>query len=413
MRHSKNWTYFFKIALVIGVIAILRVFLAVVVPKGGMTAESTALVSSTVREFFPEAVFIEKDEMFTSRMRVLGPGRGFLGYLILTSPFADHIVGYAGPTPVLMAKTGDGIILDARMLENSETPGFNAKVKSSGLLESLQGLHWRKVSQKEVDAVTGATFTSKAVIRSVRHTLTALEYASKTKKTGEDPSEKISSESRLGGIVRSISRVSFGGLLAIIIASAAFFTAVTEFSGKQRVRTFILLMSLIWLGFARAELISIDLIVNWVVRGVFTGASAGLLIIAVATILVSATKGKALYCYYICPFGAMQEFAGKIFPAKIKISRNLFVVLSKIRYAFLLAIPAALFIFPSAYFSKVEPFTAFAFTTAGGLVFFIAGFSLFFSLFVPRFWCVFLCPTGAFFEIFRRSSSGKSPGKKY
>jgi len=402
MTFPLKYRRFFKVVLTISIIVVLRHYISGVIATDEFSVDAVISPGSPVKKFFTDAEFIGVDNDFQGNIKVFDPSGKLIGGLISTLPASSHISGYAGPTPVLIAVSGDDVIVGTHLLKNSETPAFDQAVRASGLLESFHGLHLREASQKDIDAVTGATFTSKSVICSIRHTLTALEADSKAEREEEGLlSAKIPSESRFDNIRRAIAHIPFSIAITFLIVAAAFFTAVMDFPGKQKARTVILLFSLIWLGFARAELISIDLIIRWVVRGVFTVATAGLLMIAMATIFVSVVKGKALYCHYICPFGAMQEFAGKIFPWKVKISKRLFLFLSKIRYAVLLAVAGSILIFPFASFSQIEPFAAFAFTTAGELVVFIAGFSLFFSLFIPRFWCVFLCPTGAFFELFR------------
>ena len=52
-------------------------------------------------------------------------------------------------------------------LKSAESPKYYAKVKKA-LLEKWNGLKVKEASQLKVDAVTGATYSSEAVVKNVR-----------------------------------------------------------------------------------------------------------------------------------------------------------------------------------------------------------------------------------------------------
>jgi uncharacterized protein with FMN-binding domain len=364
-------------------------------------------------KLFGQTVFLEQNAEASGIMKAYDTSGSLLGYLVSTSEYAGHIKGYAGPTPILIAISREGTITGTRLLKNSETPAFDSLVRSSPLLEDLHGTHWKDAAFKDIDAVSGATFTSKAVTATVKHTLSRLELDDAGLKSDTKiASEKGSPEKHAGTPSDKQTRPDAGGVFTALVALCAFFAATTSLRKIRGIRTFILLISLIWLGFIRGELISADLISKWTVRGMFTGASAGLLFTAVLSVLTAAVKGKPLYCGYLCPFGALQEFINKYSPWKIRLPRKTFIFLSRLRYFLLFYIAVSLFFFPSMDLTETEPFTMFAFPSASAAVLLIAGVSLGLSLFLFRPWCSFLCPTGAFFEIFRKNSP-IVPGKGY
>lgn len=79
--------------------------------------------------------------------------------------------GYVGTTP-LEVYIRKNRVVKVVALPNRESPKYFAKVKSQ-LLSAWNGKKVGKARKLEVDAVTGATFSSKAVMANVK---AALEY---------------------------------------------------------------------------------------------------------------------------------------------------------------------------------------------------------------------------------------------
>lgn len=305
-----------------------------------------------------------------------------LGTLVSSETTGNDIKGYAGPTPVLIAITPEEVIVGIKTLPSKESRNFISKVERSGFLEGFLGYSMSDAARRNVDAVTGATFTSRALARTITH---AASVYSSVPEISEGNS-------------------SFGKeeIITLFIILAAVIAALTPLKGWGLLRTFVLLVSFLWFGILKGELISLERIVNWTVRGGSPQGAYGLLLVAVFSVVVSILFGKSLYCRYICPFGALQEFAGLIKIKKIKIPPSTFAVLARAKYILLLSAAGTLMFFPSADLSVMEPFKVFAFRTAGLFVFLFAGFFVFLSIFFCRPWCCFFCPTGAFLEIFRK-----------
>ena len=90
-----------------------------------------------------------------------------LGTVLFSSPYSDQIKGFNGPTPLLIALDADGRIKTVALLENEETPRFAQSVVEGGLYESWNGLTVEEALDKQVDAVSGATYTSNGVKKSL------------------------------------------------------------------------------------------------------------------------------------------------------------------------------------------------------------------------------------------------------
>ncbi|NLG11664.1 MAG: RnfABCDGE type electron transport complex subunit G [Elusimicrobia bacterium] len=82
-----------------------------------------------------------------------------------------HIVeaGYGGPIVIKAGFDIDSKIKDVRILEETETPGLGVKIKEKTFLDQFTGksgnmLYLKKYnSEGTIDAITGATISSKAV----------------------------------------------------------------------------------------------------------------------------------------------------------------------------------------------------------------------------------------------------------
>lgn len=97
--------------------------------------------------------------------------------VINTTTLADDVEGYAGPTPLkIYVKAGKVEKIEA--LKNIETPKYWALIKRD-LLGKWNGLAVKKAATQQVDVITGATYTSEAVIENVKR---GLEYYNKSGK---------------------------------------------------------------------------------------------------------------------------------------------------------------------------------------------------------------------------------------
>ena len=90
---------------------------------------------------------------------------------INTTYLGADVAGFNGPTPVEISMV-KGVITRIEALPNQETPRFFQMVKDS-LLTRLVGktVEEAKALEPDVDAVSGATYSSNAVIRNIRRGL--------------------------------------------------------------------------------------------------------------------------------------------------------------------------------------------------------------------------------------------------
>lgn len=133
--------------------------------KQNCTASGLAL---EVANAFPTAKSVKKE---ANRTAVYDAKNVLLGYAVYSKPASDGIKGYAGETPVMIALDTKMNVKSVTLLDNKETPAYLQKVISAGLLNSWNGLSPKKAVKKKVDAVAGATYSSRSIIQSVQAAL--------------------------------------------------------------------------------------------------------------------------------------------------------------------------------------------------------------------------------------------------
>ena len=97
-------------------------------------------------------------------------------YIVNTTTLAQDMEGYNGPTPVEVYIKKNKIV-KVVPLKSQEGPKYVAKVKKD-MLPKYEQMNVKKGTVQDVDAVTGATFTSKAVQENIRR---AVAYYKKHK----------------------------------------------------------------------------------------------------------------------------------------------------------------------------------------------------------------------------------------
>ena len=97
-------------------------------------------------------------------------------YVIDTTELGKDIEGYQAPTPLKVYIKNDKVE-KIEFLKSQETPKYYVKVKKA-LLEKWNGLKVKDAKNQQVDVVTGATYSSEAVIQNVQ---LGLDYYQKNK----------------------------------------------------------------------------------------------------------------------------------------------------------------------------------------------------------------------------------------
>ena len=87
--------------------------------------------------------------------------------VVNTTDLCKDVVGYNGPTPLKITIV-DNVVASVEALPNDETPRFFDLVRAGGLLDAVVGKTPAEAAEMPLDAVSGATFSSNAVIANLR-----------------------------------------------------------------------------------------------------------------------------------------------------------------------------------------------------------------------------------------------------
>lgn len=98
-------------------------------------------------------------------------------FVINTTELGKDVEGYQGTTP-LKVYIKNNKVEKIEFLKSTETPKYYVKVKKA-LQEKWNGKKVKEAKTMQVDVVTGATYSSEAVIENVRR---ALDYYQNHKK---------------------------------------------------------------------------------------------------------------------------------------------------------------------------------------------------------------------------------------
>ena len=97
------------------------------------------------------------------------------GGKVTTIAFDSSAIGYGGPISVMVGVNMDGSLAAVSIMSHSETPGLGARSTEPWFTAQFKGLSLGAVglSSKggKVDAISGASITSGAVVKAVREAL--------------------------------------------------------------------------------------------------------------------------------------------------------------------------------------------------------------------------------------------------
>lgn len=340
--------------------------------------ELPAIELSEVQEMFPEACRLQWAD--TSYYLVKDANDKTLGAAMLSAPYSDGVKGYAGRTPLLICLDKEGRIFNVRLLANNETPGFVNRLVKSGYFASWNGMSVDEALNADVDAVSGATYSSRGVQNSLKARLAVVSRQRVT------PRDHVS---QWGNVII---------MVLVLMALACFFMP-----GKTKtLRLVVLLLSVVVIGFWQNALFSLVRLYGWLTSGISWQLEWAIILLFVLSLVMPLFTGKAFYCSYLCPMGGLQELAGKACKKKVTVSHKLTLALLLVRKLFLLTVLVLLLLGLSLNLACVEPFSVFSIRSLTVFSVAFAAVVLAVSLFVNRAWCRFLCPTGLLFDLVRR-----------
>ncbi len=371
------------LVLVAAAIVVLRLFLyqPPVKPAHGDLQNVRALVDA-IKTVTPDAATVTVYDNKTVQIKDRD-GKP-VGYAVDTTGMPGLVEGYLGKVPVVIVLSSDGTIVGTAPLANQETPSYIDKVKAKGLFNAFNGLKpTDALARQDVDAVSGATYTSMAVLSAARAGFGSVSHLS------FKPAPAY-----------SIWTVGNAAALLVILFGLICWLKPRKF---RRMRPLLLVADVVILGFLQGAMLSTALFSAWIggEPGLILRANNVILLTVLAlSILLPLITGRHFWCSQLCPFGAASELATKIPVKRFAMKAGARKVLRIVGLVYLSGILGILVVWPGLDLASFEPFAAFSLTAAPIASIVIAIVFLVISMFCPRLWCRFLCPTGKLLEAF-------------
>lgn len=297
---------------------------------------------------------------------------------INTSSLCPDITGYAGPVPVEI-NIASGRIVSVMPLDNAETPSFFKKVTSSGLPDRWTGLTPSEAASLHVDAVAGATYSSHALIANVQAGIA--RYMS-------DHNDIITQ-----GISPKESHrdARFYCMLAVLIAAMSLPLVIKN----RRYRIIQQLLNAGVLGFWGGTFVDYTMMLGVMSNGIVSLASVTTVLMLVAAFIYPLFGKKGYYCAWVCPLGSLQELASDCNPHhRIHLSPATVKTLTTFRMILWGALMICLWTGMWMSWIDYELFTAFMVREAATGVLIAGAAVVLLSVWIPRPYCRFICPTG-------------------
>lgn len=364
-------------------LALAALLLIVVVwVLGALRAEANLMPA--VQQVFPEAGHFERQaDGFYLAYRDESQGE-LLGYVAIGE--AD---GYGGPLTLAVGVDPSGEVLGAVVADHKETSAWMAKVARGKLLDALVEKRYDQpfTIGDDLDGVTGATYTSKAVAAA------ALEGSRKAAGYLGLPVEQAAAP-----------EIQFGlpEIAVLALYGVGFIAHQKNFKYKKQARWGSMLSGLVVIGFMYSIPLTLAYIAKillgywpqWQTNLYFYFLTGGIL-------LVLLLDKKNPYCDWFCPFGAAQECLGLVGGAKVRKPARFqegFKWLQR-----LLALAALLLgvYFRSPGLASYELFGTLFKLVGSSFQFIALGLVIIASLFIARPWCNYLCPVRPVTDLIR------------
>lgn len=361
--------------------------------------------------WFSDAADVAWSDEHPGRYAVLDADGKLLGHVFRTTPAADAVIGYQGPTDTLAGLDPDGRVVGIRLRKSFDNEPYVGYVRDEDSFlnlfngKTLGDLAEMDLFEERVEGVSGATMTSLAVAEGL--VAAAGQLQTMQRERDSRPADESTNDEQSGADTsrRRQLTLSIADLSSFVLTGLATLLAFTRLRSRPLLRAVFQLILVLWLGFWCGNLTSLATLFGWAQSGVPWRLASGLTAVTAAALFFPALSRTQLYCHHLCPHGALQQLVRNRLPFSWAPGRRLRTILQLLPFALLLW--AVLVVLLGMPFSLVdlEAFDAYVLRAAGAatLTIFVVGLLL--SLVTPMAYCRFGCPTGAVLEFLRFNSS--------
>ena len=299
---------------------------------------------------------------------------------------AADVSGYGGPINLLVSVDRNGKLRGVNYVDSSETPSYIAEIET--WLAGLRGLDLAgsALDLQRVDAMTGATVSSKAALASINRTAALAGTTVFGKTFAQSPQQKTTAN--------ALWSPRFLATLLLLLASIPIYL-----SGSEKARLGLQAATLGILGFWLNSLVTEVDLVNLALGHLTSLAENPQRWLLLGFVLLTGLLFGQLWCGYLCPFGAAQEFLsrlGRRLRLRRYVQRPLDQRLRFLKFLLLGLMLGAVLLYDEPFWASFNPMQHAFGSHLAGWVLLVLGVSLGGSLFYVRFWCRYFCPFGAF-----------------
>ena len=302
--------------------------------------------------------------------------------------------GYGGPLWVAVATDRNGDILNLAVVGHRETPRWYTRTTQSGLVDRLIGKNYADdfVVGRDVDNVTGATYTTRAIAQAARN------------------GARLIAENELGlpavsqDAAQARTPIQFGILEAslVVLFVMGYVNRRPWYKYKKLLRWVSMISGLLLLGVIYTQPLTLASIARFMVGG-WPEWRTNLYwyILLGGMLLFFLLENQNAYCEWFCPFGAAQECLGVVGGARPHTGGKYRGLLTWLQRGLAWAALLIALLLRNPGLTSYEIFGTFFDLEGSTLQFVLLGIVLVAALFIRRPWCHFLCPIRPISDLIR------------
>ncbi len=162
----KNRYYPIVFLIIIVFVSVSLVMLLSNVTKARIIAQRDEAIISQFKVIFPDIQDYNSRDVYYE----IYSGGAIIGYAFIAKG-----QGYGGEISILIGINSDFAVKKITIIANTETPGLGTKISENFFIDQFAGLSSSEISLAKdggkIDAITGATISSQAVVNAVKNQL--------------------------------------------------------------------------------------------------------------------------------------------------------------------------------------------------------------------------------------------------
>lgn len=317
-------------------------------------------------------------------------GQGIVAFN--TYDLVPSIRGYAGPIKILLALNPEGRIEGIRILEHKETPNYVHYMEKPEYLSQFLGKNINDPFEidKDIDGISRATVSVKAMADTIRESSRMI-------------AANVMEIAVIGGKAKRGLNIPSMMYLLLFASSLTAYFLTRRLKQFLRLRDISLILSFIVIGIYLSSPFSILHVFNLL----FIRFSSDMLwyTVVFSTILSIFIAGR-FYCGWLCPFGAIAEFTGRLPFKKWLISIDMDDRWRGLKYILLWLVIIVVFVSGRVESGNYETYVTLFSLHGNILTWSLVVIAVLANLRIERFWCRYLCPVASLTGLLTRKDSG-------